>query len=834
MTVTESESSWRQDLSKYWGFCGKYSIVLILALLILFAVQMRVRPYFLDKTDDWARSSFDDQLKAGLAQQVEQEYPNLGDSQKNVILNERLQQFITENKAEYESNLQANAAYIKDQLRDPDGWTYLSDIDTYYWLRQAHHLLTTGHIGTEIRNGEYYDMQKIAPEGQKIINEFHPYVVVFFYSFLKFFGLNLMAVLSFLPVILGALLVLPTYFLIKRLTHSNIGAIIGVLLVSSHAAILGRSIFGNADTDIWVVVFPIVIAWLLVESFANKSKWCYILMGLTGISVGMYAFTWGGWWFTFDLLLGGMIAKVLWDFFRNKTELKKDLLLILVFLLLAGITTTILQNFNTFITAPFSPLNVVGTVGKDVAETDIFPRIHTTVAELAELDFQGVINQAGGKLFVILALLGAISLFIREHKYFGMYLLAGIGVGMYASTWGVRFLLLLIPLLCLGVGILAGSIIDLLKNVKGGKIVYPLLVFVVVLLMVSPVIKSGNNLSKGTVTMMNDAWYDSLTNIRDNSDKNAIITSWWDFGHWFITIAERGSTFDGSVQRGSHAFWVGKLLSTNNDELAIGILRMLDCGSNFAYVELQPYFKHNPDIIHYLEEFVQMKKEDAYKSLESKSIPQDKINKILELTHCNPPESFVITSSDMIGKAQVWSHFGGWNFDKAQIYLDTHNLSPDDAVRLLKEKYVMNQSTAEDWASQATTADPDSWISGWWGYGRELGCQQLTNTTYDCGDYLLDTSFGGEVKAKNGAKPIRTMMPVDNAYVYVSGSGLQFSVAVLPGPALLEVQDPLLDSLFTKLFFYESGGKYFTGFSDKTSIFGERIIIWKTNWNALE
>src|SRR3989338_9936500 len=95
----------------------------------------------------------------------------------------------------------------------------------------------------------------------------------------------------------------------------------------------------------------------------------------------------------------------------------------------------------------------------------------------------------------------------------------------------------------------------------------------------SNVIQQSENIVRNDVPLINDAWYKALTRINENSQEDAIITSWWDFGHHFKVIADRAVTFDGTTQSTPQAHWVGRLLSTSSEKEAIGILRMLNCGA---------------------------------------------------------------------------------------------------------------------------------------------------------------------------------------------------------------------------------------------------------------
>jgi len=45
-------------------------------------------------------------------------------------------------------------------------------------------------------------------------------------------------------------------------------------------------------------------------------------------------------------------------------------------------------------------------------------------------------------------------------------------------------------------------------------------------------------------------------------------------------------TFDGGMQNVPQAHWIGHVLLTEDEEEAMGILRMLDCGANTAFEKL--------------------------------------------------------------------------------------------------------------------------------------------------------------------------------------------------------------------------------------------------------
>src|SRR3989344_9571324 len=124
---------------------------------------------------------------------------------------------------------------------------------------------------------------------------------------------------------------------------------------------------------------------------------------------------------------------------------------------------------------------------------------------------------------------------------------------------------------------------------------------------------------------------------------------------------------DGSTQNTPPAHWIGKVLLTSDERLAVGILRMLDCGSRDGFNIISSLTKDGRKAVQIMYEIMPQDKENAKKVL-SKYFTDEESAKVLEKTHCEAPENYFITSADMVGKSGVWAHFGSWDFDRALIY----------------------------------------------------------------------------------------------------------------------------------------------------------------------
>ena len=97
---------------------------------------------------------------------------------------------------------------------------------------------------------------------------------------------------------------------------------------------------------------------------------------------------------------------------------------------------------------------------------------------------------------------------------------------------------------------------------------------------VIPIVGRGAAAARAYLPGVHDAWWDTLTKIRETTPPDAIVTAWWDYGHWIKYVAERRVTSDGSTLSRRVAHWIGRMLLAPTEREAIGLLRMLDCGSD--------------------------------------------------------------------------------------------------------------------------------------------------------------------------------------------------------------------------------------------------------------
>ena len=259
----------------------------------------------------------------------------------------------------------------------------------------------------------------------------------------------------------------------------------------------------------------------------------------------------------------------------------------------------------------------------------------------------------------------------QDEKYNNLFLfvlliLWTVGIAVML-TQGTRF----IEQFEVPIALMAGiSVAILLKyadlKIENKSYVKFIAIVLVLLAVVSP-LYADHLVSSQSVGSTNDDMYNTLTWVKANTPENAVLASWWDFGHLFTAVAHRQVVFDGGSQNNMRAYWIGRSLSTSNEDLSAGILRMLANSGEDASNVLDLYTNDTSKTVKILNEILPMDRNQASSTLTGTyGLNQQQTNSVLDLTHpANTKPIYLILSSDMLSKAAWWSYFGNWNFENA-------------------------------------------------------------------------------------------------------------------------------------------------------------------------
>ena len=186
----------------------------------------------------------------------------------------------------------------------------------------------------------------------------------------------------------------------------------------------------------------------------------------------------------------------------------------------------------------------------------------------------------------------------------------------------------------------------------------------IVLALVSPTVCGAYITANQVVPGTNDAMWNSMTWINQNTENNTVITSWWDFAYLFEISADRQVTFDGGSQSGDRAFWLGQAMTTSDLQYSAGIFRMLDSSGTKPQQDLYNVTGDYGKTTEILKEILPMTAKNASDTLVNKyHLTNEQAQEVVNGTHpANPRPVTFVASSDMLQKAGWWSYFGDWNF----------------------------------------------------------------------------------------------------------------------------------------------------------------------------
>lgn len=175
-------------------------------------------------------------------------------------------------------------------------------------------------------------------------------------------------------------------------------------------------------------------------------------------------------------------------------------------------------------------------------------------------------------------------------------------------------------------------------------------------------------ISSSMVPIMNDRWQKALVFIKNNSSADAVINSWWDYGNFFKAIAKRKVIFDGQTQNNSNAYWMAKVLLSDEEEKAVKILRMLNNASYSVFPLLNKYVADPFKCFVIMEKLLEVDEEESRIILAEENVPENIIEVIANNFYSMPPPAFFIVDKTMIGKMSNISFLGNWDFIKLYIY----------------------------------------------------------------------------------------------------------------------------------------------------------------------
>lgn len=310
---------------------------------------------------------------------------------------------------------------VKELYRDESGLPYFTEIDSYYNYRLTENYLKTGHLGDTQINGTDWDSLSTSPNGREA--DYQPVIVVLtatVYNFLNMFSsVSLMQVAYWIGSFVGTLALIPAYFIVRRATKNEWGAIVAGVIAAAAPAYFIHTYGGFFDTDMFNVLIPLMIVLFLTEAvYAKKPVHKAGLAVLSALTMALYSLAWSGYTYMVLLTIGALILYIPASYIMDRKDgkdvsnkkqwLKENpaTLPAVVFIVLTAILLAITVGGSMF--ESISSVVGLSTSLQSATAGSAYPNVYVSVGEMQIPQFIDIASQSGGTFGLIYAVLGLV------------------------------------------------------------------------------------------------------------------------------------------------------------------------------------------------------------------------------------------------------------------------------------------------------------------------------------------------------------------------------------------------------------------------------------------
>ena len=567
-------------------------------------------------------------------------------------------------------------AYYEDQ----NGLPYMYELDSYYNYRMTKDYIDHGYLGDTRVNGQNWDLHSYFPPGRSA--EYPPlivYVATLLYKFVNLFGsVPLIVTCFWLPAFIGPLAGVVAYLFVRNFTNEY-GAVAAGILTTIVPIYFFRTVPGWFDTDMFNVLFPILIMWLITEAACTEdNKKIISLTILASFSTLLFALAWEGWFYVFYMIIISLLTYITVSKIRGfKTgRIWKILGLFAVFTILFTIPTGV-SDLGLLV----DPVSFMS-----ISNQSVWPNVYVSVSELEQPSIEEALAGVGpaflggilGLLWIFRVLINKKlkKRFLNRMTWF-LYSLLVVWtfVGIFFLKEGVRFLMILVPPMVVSSGIMVGIAVDYLSLLKKSerfpifrrrKNLIKTLAFCILLVVTVPAILNVYVTFSTLEPSANDDLWDVAIWINNNTSNDTVIVSKWDYGHFLTAVADRPVSVDGGSQNSPRVYWINRAFVTDNESLSLGIFNMIATSGDLGPVTLDKYTGNTTKSVEILNSILSVDRGTAEAILiNNYGLNQTAAKDVLQYTHPANPHHFVVLTYGLNGVYWIF-HFGSWDFNKMQ------------------------------------------------------------------------------------------------------------------------------------------------------------------------
>ncbi|MEI8175809.1 MAG: STT3 domain-containing protein [Candidatus Omnitrophota bacterium] len=686
------------------------SILYFLACALLvttIGIFFRLMPLFKNNTSSLrhlATTVVHDHLKTGIALSIERAFPGLTSAQKTRMADAEYHTALAKDATALNREIENGVAQMRAKTTGGAS-AYLLEADSYHFYGLTERLVQTGSIGSAVKRGKYFDPLMLAPGGKWEPLSLHPYLGFYLYRFVSFFKKDapLMPVAKFLVIIIAALCA-PVFLLFcRRAGISLLASTVGSLFFMLSPFFAQRTSFGWYDTDVYNFLFPTIILLLLFEGISRVEniRKSIIFALAASLATGVYELFWHGWAFMVIGTAASLPAVILFDrFFTRSATTKRILAFYAVYIGATCAGVMLLTSPATFFYTFEEGYKMMNSFLS--AKFDLWPNIFLTVGETQPIAFDKLSFLLGGtKYFTALAALGLLLAATRSLRskdlraLTKLCVIAGfVAILLYLSLKSVRFAVQLTVPLAFAFTLFLDEVYRLASSVRLGRFIPAFkkssttLGWAAALCIVAGSLcplQAGYQICTHINGVYNQTWENVLRDIRERTPPESIINTWWCPGHFITSVAKRRVTIDGASQHEPQTYWIATVLLAQDEDTALGILRMLNLSGNRMLVYLENNCRVvTSEAIALIKELAPLTREQGRRLLLARRFTADEVDDLLPLMYGTPPPSYFMVYNELADGYMTLPYIGNWDFKKAEyLALNSFISQKDEKARAL-------------------------------------------------------------------------------------------------------------------------------------------------------
>ncbi len=661
--ATEKEGSVEQKEQKA---PRKWRLLIYILLILLVGSVIRFYVASMPITDSWAETVVEDNLKRQVRNRITTEYPTLSEEKTQELIFQGTKQALA--AEQNQDAIKTLSSSYKESYRDQEGNSYLYEIDPYFFYEIAQNKNST-----------------LNREAHNLLS----FIERWFHSIVQLIlpGISFVEGIFYLPLIFTLFCAIILFFIGKELWNETAGFITALFFVS-HPILLEFSILGFVDTNMLNMFFILATGLLflyIVKIFRifeqRVKKYCALLFLIVAIIflIILFRYNWSTWYISI-LLIASTLTLVLLIFLKNfiffwkiQTAKRKKMFIAgtLVFFAVSGgilyygfqkeednAKSRIEQKILTTTLKKYLHLKYDDPFGE-------WPDAFSLIKELQTTDVTVFIEYLGGNLIVLLSIFIFVYLFykgVRDNNCAYIYFTVAYITFLILSFRAIRILPYFIPFFALSIGISITSIVSsmskrmiplIAKEKRIMQFIFIAILYAVFILPVAYTFSVAVQEKSAIMPIMDDAIYNSAIYIKENSEEDAIVSTWWDRGTFYKALANREVHLH-SQPHMPRTYWLSTFYMTDNESIAKNTLYLL----------------------------CDYKEYELYTSLKNMYTSEEAINKIYELLkeetnlknsmpfslHCQQAtaETYIVVIDDLMQRFSAVQYFAEWNFATMQ------------------------------------------------------------------------------------------------------------------------------------------------------------------------